>query len=216
MVVMSKYGMRLLNTVIKIRFDHSKHSSIPLTYSGSHNLQMHLCSSCCHHHCHPHLLHHGVHSWCLLHSCPCLYLLVQALQGSLNIALVMCHCTVQRSIGGHMRKDVMAITQLSWCSGRCKKHPRNKAASSDFTQLLPSWARVNDLTWQVWLQHVGGIFSQFSGMESHAHFMHMSPQDVLGDITMVETPMQRKERTGSSAWSLDISETWLWYNQLFS
>ncbi len=40
-------------------------------------------------------------------------------------------------------------------------------------------------------------FSQFSGMESHAHFTHMSPQDILRDVTMVETPAQRKERTGS-------------------
>src|SRR6266404_9423741 len=40
MVVMSKYGMRFLNTVIKIRFDRSDHSSIPLTYGAFHFLQM--------------------------------------------------------------------------------------------------------------------------------------------------------------------------------
>ena len=40
MVVMSKYGMRFLNTVIKIRFDRSDHSSIPLAYGAFHFLQM--------------------------------------------------------------------------------------------------------------------------------------------------------------------------------
>src|SRR5882762_5907501 len=40
MVVMSKYGMRFLNTVIKIRFDRSDHSSIPLAYGAFHLLQM--------------------------------------------------------------------------------------------------------------------------------------------------------------------------------
>ena len=40
MVVMSKYGMRFLNMVIKIRFDRSECSSILLTYGTAHNLQM--------------------------------------------------------------------------------------------------------------------------------------------------------------------------------
>src|SRR6266404_9627129 len=40
MVVMSKYGMRFLNTVIKIRFDCSDHSSILLAYGTFHFLQM--------------------------------------------------------------------------------------------------------------------------------------------------------------------------------
>src|SRR6266404_3383875 len=40
MVVMSKYGMRFLNMVIKIRFDRSEHSSIPLAYGAFHFLQM--------------------------------------------------------------------------------------------------------------------------------------------------------------------------------
>ncbi len=43
MVVMSKYGMRFLNTVIKIRFDCSEHSSILLTYGAFHFLQMCVC-----------------------------------------------------------------------------------------------------------------------------------------------------------------------------
>src|SRR6266404_8727199 len=39
MVVMSKYGMRFLNMVIKIGFDHSECSSVPLAYGTSHILQ---------------------------------------------------------------------------------------------------------------------------------------------------------------------------------
>src|SRR6266404_594288 len=40
MVVMSKYGMQFLNTVIKIRFDRSECSSILLAYGTSYYLQM--------------------------------------------------------------------------------------------------------------------------------------------------------------------------------
>src|SRR6266404_6262868 len=51
MVVMSKYGMRFLNMVIKIRFDCSECSSILLTYGTSHILQMStglVWPHCCH------------------------------------------------------------------------------------------------------------------------------------------------------------------------